>query len=359
MSRHAGSPSTLRVLDECRLLAVSVVALACVAPAAAQRSNLAEKLGELNVRHVTEHYALAGTVADARLEEYGRALEWIYGEYAQGFTKLFEEQEKKGKAASRTKGRRGQRGAAGGRRSARAAARKQASDSGDQQKPKATGILDRGEDERFPVIVFATGREYREFGREFIPGGTENSGGMYLGVLGVLLILDRPNADDTYSVLFHEAFHQFMRRYVKNPPMWLNEGLAVYYEGARPGRRGIHFINTRKNEWDILRKVIPTPEAIPLWRVVMADQFTFYDEAPIHVDGYVGVHRKTLYYAEAYTLVHLLLEHADGRERVQSYICDLAKDDGTNTRAVTEMYFDKPTCDQLTHAWIRHVNGRR
>jgi hypothetical protein len=358
MSRHAGSPSTLRVLDECRLLAVSVVALACAVPATAQRSNLAEKLGELNVRHASEHYALAGTVADARLEEYGRALEWIYGEYAQGFTKLFEEQEKKSKAASRKRGQRGQRGTAGSRRGARAV-KKQASNDGDQQKPSATGILDRGEDERFPVIVFATGREYREFGREFIPGGTENSGGMYLGGLGVLLILDRPNADDTYSVLFHEAFHQFMGRYVKDPPMWLNEGLAVYYEGARPGRSGIRFINTRENFWDILRKVIPTPEAIPLRRIVTARRATFYDETPIHVDGYLGVHRKTLYYAEAYALIHLLLSDPTGRERVQNYIRDLANDDGTNTRAITDEYFDEETCNRLTHPWIRHVNSQR
>ncbi len=354
----AENRSTSRVLNECRLMVLSMVVLACAVPAAAQRSNLAEKLGELNVRHVTEHYALAGTVGDARLEEYGRALEWIYGEYAQGFRKLFEEEEKKGKAASRKKGQRGRRSAASERRSTRAA-QKEASDDREQQQPKATGILDRGEDERFPVIVFATGREYREFGREFIPGGTENSGGMYLGALGVLLILDRPDADDTYSVLFHEAFHQFMRRYVKNPPMWLNEGLAVYYEGARPARGGVQFTNTRKDFWDIVRKVIPKPEAVPLWRVVTASRATFYDETPIHVDGCLGVHRKTLYYAEAYTLIHLLLEHADGRERVQNYICDLAKDDGMNTRAITERHFDKATCDQLTHSWIRHVNSRR
>jgi len=331
-------------------VAVSVVALACVLPAAAQRSNLAEKLAELNVRHVTEHYALAGTVSDARLEEYGRALEWIYGEYAQGFTKLFEEED-------RGKARRGRHSARSRGQDAQTAKSEPRADR-EQQKPKATGILDRGEDERFPVIVFATGREYREFGREFIPGGTENSGGMYLGSLDVLLILDRPDADDTYSVLFHEAFHQFMRRYVRNPPMWLNEGLAVYYEGARPGRSGIRFINTRKDLWDILRKVVPTPEAIPLWRTVTANRPMFYDETPIHVHGYVGVHRKTLYYAEAYTLIHLLLSDPTGRERVQNYIRDLAQDDGTNTLAITDKYFDKATCDRLTHPWISHVNSQ-
>ena len=48
-----------------------------------------------------------------------------------------------------------------------------------------------------------------------------------------------------------------------------------------------------------------------------------------------------------------------GRERVQNYIRDLAKDDGMNTRAITEKHFDKATCDQLTHSWIRHVNRRR
>ena len=52
----------------------------------AQTGDLKTDLGGLNIRHRTEHYAIAGTVTDDRLVEYGRCLEYIYKEYATGFT---------------------------------------------------------------------------------------------------------------------------------------------------------------------------------------------------------------------------------------------------------------------------------
>jgi hypothetical protein len=316
---------------------VLAVALACAAPAAAQRGSLAEKLPSLSVRHTSEHYALAGTVNDARLQEYGRALEWIHREYSQG---------------------RHDRSTAPDRQPAAEAEQDTSDSNGEPQRTSMAPKLGLNDDGRFPVVIFGTEREYHEFGREFLTGQTEHTGGMYLPGLDVLLILDRPDADDTYGVLFHEAFHQFMHRYVKDPPMWLNEGLAVYYESARPAGGGIAFSRPPKHFWQIVRKVMPKPEAIPLWRVVTADRAAFYDSTPIVVRGFAGVHQKTLYYAEAYTLIHLLLSDREGRERVQSYIRDLATDDGTHTRQITEKYFDRQTCDRLTHHWIRHVNSR-
>ena len=61
----------------------------------AQRGDLAEKLKELNVRLETDHYVLAGTVTDSRLELYGQALEHIYREYRKGFSEVLKSQEKK------------------------------------------------------------------------------------------------------------------------------------------------------------------------------------------------------------------------------------------------------------------------
>ncbi len=81
-----------------------------VPPARSQTGLLPVDVNNLNIRHRTEHYALAGTAADVRLAEYGRCLEYIYREYADGFTELIAEPppgsetgEKDGAAADRFK----------------------------------------------------------------------------------------------------------------------------------------------------------------------------------------------------------------------------------------------------------------
>ena len=64
-----------------RLRCLTGVAVLCaVAVAWSQTRDLRGDLQNLNVRHRTGHYALAGTVSDARLAEYGKYLEYIYRE---------------------------------------------------------------------------------------------------------------------------------------------------------------------------------------------------------------------------------------------------------------------------------------
>src|SRR5262245_54328641 len=78
---------------EQRRLAVACIAplmpvLVAIVPASAQTGDLASDVTKLNIRQKTDHYALAGTASDARLKEYGRVLEYIYKEYAKGFSEL-------------------------------------------------------------------------------------------------------------------------------------------------------------------------------------------------------------------------------------------------------------------------------
>ncbi|MEW6250170.1 MAG: hypothetical protein AB1716_05955, partial [Planctomycetota bacterium] len=69
--------------------ALLLAALAALGvPCATGQSPLADKLKEANIRVRTEHYALAGTVTPARLQEYGRLLEYIHREYSAGFAEV-------------------------------------------------------------------------------------------------------------------------------------------------------------------------------------------------------------------------------------------------------------------------------
>ena len=181
---------------------------------------------------------------------------------------------------------------------------------------------------------------------------------MYVSKPPVLMILDQGNPDSTAEVLFHEAFHQFMDRFVKDPPMWLNEGLACYYGDARPGRRGLTFDHPRVDRWKLCRKLIEKNIAFPLHQVVGANRAQFYDESPVDVPRFERVTQRDCMYAEAYTLIHTLLADNTGRERLRNYVRELAHDDGKHTAKITADFFDGAACEHMTPFWVKHVQSR-
>jgi hypothetical protein len=284
------------------------------------------------------------------VEEYGRALEYIHAEYSRGFEKLLNLEKKSGSAAAGRKSppARGKPGPAV--RNARDARGRSSADS------KIAGP--EADADRFRVVLFRTDEEYQAFGREFLGGWTEHTNGMFVTRLKMLLILAGKKDEETYSVLFHEAFHQFLAKYIKNPPIWLNEGLATYYGTAQPTPRGLAWTRTPRFGWPLCRQALQFNAAIPLREVVHADWERFYDTTPVILPRYDKLIRRHFFYAESYTLIHMLLKDRTGLQRLQNYIRDLAADDGTNSAKITNKYFDSATCDRLSRTWAAYVNNR-
>ena len=52
-------------------------------------------------------------------------------------------------------------------------------------------------------------------------------------MLKCLLIWNLPSREDMLRTVRHEGFHQYLDRLMSNPPVWFNEGLAEYFEGAK------------------------------------------------------------------------------------------------------------------------------
>jgi len=318
---------------------------------------IATKIEDLKIRHRTEHYALAGTVPQKKLEEHGRALEFIHKEYVKGFDKLLKEEKK---------------AAGAGKRGARTTARpsdgskpgkpkkKDAAESDDDKTEDAGNDEKDGDKDRFRVIVFNNDKEYQSFGRAYLSGNTEHSDGMFVPSLKTLLITDKKEADDTYSLLFHEAFHQFAHRHIADTPMWLNEGLATYYGAAKPTARGLDWSNPPRGFWQICRQAIQFKAHIPVYEVTRANYTQFYDTTPVKLPGMGDqLIRRSLFYSESYTLIHVLVKDRGGLTKLQNYIRDLAADDGTNTKRITDRHFDERACKQLEQAWIRYVKARK
>ena len=125
----------------------------------------------------------------------------------------------------------------------------------------------------------------------------ENVAGIYSGLLKQLLIWNVPNREEMMRVVRHEGFHQYLDRLLPDPPVWLNEGMAVYFEGMdRVGGA----LETGKPRPDDLARL----ETEPLTPV--ADFLRITPAA-----FYAGSHHS---YAQAWLLVHLL-KHGPNKYR--------------------------------------------
>lgn len=348
--------------------AIAIVALIiALPPLATAQSNPREK--DLNVRLRTKHYAIGGTVSDARLREYGRLLEFIYAEYERGFSDLLDapnqkksrsDDEKANPRNSRPKDNRA--GSNANQPAARPKSEKRGKNAAGDPPVSTAGddhgaTAEPGDDGLFPVAIFLNTREYQTQTRQNLGHNAEHTIGMYIPATRMLLIADQGNTRDTQEVLFHEAFHQFLDKYVANPPTWLNEGLATHFGSAVPAGKGVAFTNIPTARWKLAREAIEDKKAIPIEEVVNASAQQFYDKTPIRIDGFDNPTRSLLYYSEAYTLVHMLVNDVEGKKRLQNYIRDLARDDGGRTAEVTARYFDEKTCTALSPHWVKYVKA--
>lgn len=326
-------------------------AVVAMTPQVLAQQSARERLEKLNVRLKTDHYELAGTVDDVRLKQYAVALEAIYAEYSRAMAGFFETTHapRDGRDARAKSDRARPRGSASesGNAGTEAADREHAAACEDDPEPK-----------RFRVVILREPHEYSAFTREVMGiGSAEFSIGLFAPALDLLLILDQGNFDDTREVLFHEAFHQFLARYVPSAPVWLNEGLATHYGYARFERGQLSFRMPPAEKWQLVRKAISKKQHSDVCTVIGMGRTEFYDPAAVSLSGYRGVARTHVNYAQAYTLVHMMATDREGLKRLQAYLRDLAQAKLT-AAASMDKHFPASFCEELTPAWIQYVNSR-
>ncbi|HEY4330717.1 MAG TPA: DUF1570 domain-containing protein, partial [Phycisphaerae bacterium] len=86
--------------------------------------------------------------------------------------------------------------------------------------------------EKFPFFLFRNERDYHA------AGGPPKSAGVYIesrdGSKRLMAIAGQHTDDNTWSVVQHEGFHQFVAATIKyDLPVWVNEGLAEYFGEAQ------------------------------------------------------------------------------------------------------------------------------
>ena len=95
-------------------------------------------------------------------------------------------------------------------------------------------VKDAGKRQRFKVYVFSGEAEYQRYLKDLTGRPAPGSAGCYFPKLKHLLIWNTDETQMLYTIR-HEGFHQYFDRVVMTPPLWLNEGLAEYYEQAKSG----------------------------------------------------------------------------------------------------------------------------
>lgn len=107
---------------------------------------------------------------------------------------------------------------------------------------------------------------------------------------------------DPMEIAFHEFIHLVVDLNYQHLPVWLNEGLAEFYERTQIRGAKFRLGDWHPGWWDLLRRA----DLIPLDVMLTVDrQSDYYNEEK----------KRELFYAQSWLLVHYLMVSDEGRQR--------------------------------------------
>jgi len=155
--------------------------------------------------------------------------------------------------------------------------------------------------QRMKVYVYQTEDRYRQV----MGDGSEGTRGLYTGTaMGAWGSQD--DLDETLEVLRHEGTHQFVRQFIgETCPVWLNEGLAVYFQNATFEKGKLVSGQAPMPTVNFLKKALEGDKLMPV-----ALMLTLSDES-WRAATRTRSKYASIQYAQAWSMVHFL-EAGDG-----------------------------------------------
>jgi len=146
----------------------------------------------------------------------------------------------------------------------------------------------RKDNRRFTVYLFSGQAGFLAHCRDALGGASTRAAGVYSPVLKQLLIWNLPDRNAMMRTVRHEGFHQYLDRIMEEPPVWLNEGLAEYYETA-------DYVNGRwqigKVRDDHLETLVHGKALQPLEEFIRLPKHRFYRTAgPCYAQAWALIH---------------------------------------------------------------------
>ncbi|MEM0913087.1 MAG: DUF1570 domain-containing protein [Planctomycetota bacterium] len=206
--------------------------------------------------------------------------------------------------------------------------------------------------DRMPLYLFAERAAYVDFLANLDIDAT-NSGGMFFvrpRASGLATWIGDQATSRVYRVLQHEGFHQFAWAYVgEDLPVWVNEGLAQYFEDAIFTGRRMRTGLADARRIDLVRDAIVTQRAIDIDEIVSLTGAAWSDTLA------ADPQRASLLYAQSWSLVYYLIHGRDGRYRdaFQRYLV-LLSDGQRSARAIRDA-FGVDSLTGIERLWTDHA----
>lgn len=151
---------------------------------------------------------------------------------------------------------------------------------------------------RMRVYVFSGKQAYADYCEDLLGDPMSRTLGLFSPELAQLLFWNVVDRAEFVQTARHESVHQYLNALVAEVPLWLNEGLAQYFEtiAREKGRLAAGAVKTDAR--DLLRSLPPAAPWLPLEKLFEMERDHFYGpSAPI-------------WYAYSWAVVHALAHGA-------------------------------------------------
>lgn len=187
------------------------------------------------------------------------------------------------------------------------------------------------------VFLFAGEEGYKRYAEGVTGGAPMHTAGLYSPVLKQLLIWNLPTRAMMIRTVRHEGLHQFLDRLWRDPPVWLNEGLAEYCETIRLDNGAWKRGEVRK---DHLEKLAQTK---PLRHFLTFGPGDFYMDAEAN-------------YAQGWAFAHFLLHGGPESKKLwDALTAKLAA--GASAEHASESVFPAEDMEKLEVRFLSHLRS--
>jgi hypothetical protein len=159
----------------------------------------------------------------------------------------------------------------------------------------------------FRVFLFSGRAGYDAYTKDLIGHEKKNTAGLYSRMVKQLLIWNLPDLESMMRTVRHEGFHQYFDRLASETPVWLNEGLAEYYEGSKLVKGAWSDGEIQPQHLETLAK----KGLVPLKEFLRIRPAVFYGEETARAS-----------YAEAWAFVHFLQSSGPENKKVFDRLLD-------------------------------------
>ncbi|MBI2956689.1 MAG: tetratricopeptide repeat protein [Acidobacteria bacterium] len=152
------------------------------------------------------------------------------------------------------------------------------------------------------VLLFKNRKSFEPYLPAGATGKPEKLGGFMQPGAERMQLAVNLDAPGSREALFHEYIHLVLALNLADVPVWLNEGLAEFYEQTEIDRMEFTIGNWQPGWWDLLQR----HDLIPLKALVETDY---------HARPFENEKQRELFYAESWLLVHYVMVSDEGRRR--------------------------------------------